>query len=380
MNQQDVRQMFASKIQEVEARVPLEKREAFLGKVTDVLTEAAGLEGRQAVGKFFGPRLKELEREFATPMQPDAPPSLSKEEKLGALVKARVVTPARMHELLQCSLMGVPGVGKAIESAYGQLVSGEGPVSAYSAIEGFIFEHTRREIAKRLGHGRSLRAGGPITVSYVGVRNGEARTLDSRIDNDVPLIPGHIWETKRYTRHDLGTRDEVYNQLLKYQAAIDQKYFTGATLEVYGNISPRFLRALIDLAPLAPGLHLEVPDVEVLYVVDNDTAVPLRRSRASRSLARGSEAAAAPYVRALAEKRYGLFSGRIVTAHDLGRGSAELRACLDRSGLSGLPDELHVGGSMAPLTVNPERITDVELFREFERVLLKKRQVMLKDC
>jgi hypothetical protein len=203
--------------------------------------------------------------------------------------------------------------------------------------------------------------GKKIRVSFTSVRAGQIiETKNAVLDNDVPLIPDRIWETKRYTRLDYGLHDEAANQLLKYQAAINTGQFRCATLEVFGNIAPKFLRQLIDNEPLAPGLYLEVPDVEVLYALDGLTAIPLRRSRFPVSLARTRDVELdKQLIRALARKRYEIFSGRILDASDVG--DPRLRHAV-RDG-----------------KIDPEAIADPDAFRLFERLLHEKRLALLRS-
>lgn len=355
----NVREMFASKIEALLEKVPLERRTEAEAAVARVLEDVPSpTADKAAIGKFVGPRLKEVERMFVPPER-----SLSKEEKLRALHAKGAITDARLAELIP--MLGEPGVGKAIEGAYGQLTSTtkDAPlVSAYTMIEGFMFERSRARIARSLGYTGTPYRGAKVHVSYIGITRDTsgARTpkhyANIAIDNDVPLVPERIWETKRYTRLDYGTHDETYNQLFKYQAAIAARHFNAATLEVYGNISPDFLRALLDHAPVAPGLYLEAPDVEVLYVLDEQTAIPLRQSRSPVSLARGLHTdRALPFVRALAMKRYELFSGMILDAD----ADAELASAV-RDG-----------------KVDPKEIQDPRVFRRFEELVWKKRLALL---
>ncbi|APU89002.1 hypothetical protein Rctr197k_219 [Virus Rctr197k] len=349
-----VHEMFKAKADKILEAAPPERRAEISGALEAAFQRARGLTDRAEIGVLVGPLLKRIELEYAAPRAPKP----TRDDQLLALRAARILDDVRLAELR--ALLGEPGVGKAIDAASGQLsVAGTSPeavVIGYTMIEGFMFERSRARIAQRLGYTEGK--GKKVRVSFVGVKDGAPTTFENiAIDNDVPLVPDHIWETKYYTRRDYGAALEDMNQLLKYQAAINAGHFESATLEVYGNIAPDFLRRLIDCAELVPGLLLDIPDVEVLYALDEHTAVPIRRNR-RRSLARGSTADTLAVVRALAHKRYEVFAGALLTEEDVKDDAALQMAAKDGK-------------------LDPRNILDVQAFRRFEQRLKEKRRKAL---
>lgn len=355
--------LFQARIDALLAGAPDERRQDAWLAVQRAISGAPKTEDKAALGRYMGPLLKAIEREYL----PADDGARGKLEKIEELHRAGIITEQQRRDLV--AALGQRGIGKAVEGAHGALRADDS-INAYNMIEGLFFERSRADVARRLGIASTTapRPPDPVRVSFVGLHTGRpARLHNVLVDNDVPVVAQHLWETKRYTRMDYGQGMEANetvsghcaNQLLKYQAAITAGAFTGATLEIYGNIAPDFLRALIDLAPVAPGLFLDIPDVEVLYALDAETSIPLRRSRAPVSVARGvSSTVARPYIHALALKRYDLFSGRLLTAEDVA-GDAELTAAI-------------AGG-----TVDPLRIRDLAAFRRFEALVAEKRKKLI---
>jgi hypothetical protein len=105
-----IRELFQSKIEALLEKVPLVRRPEAEKAIDAVLASAPRSDDKAVVGKYVGPRLKEVEKTFVPPEA-----SLSKEEKLGALHQAKAVDDARLHQLI--GLLGEPGVGRAIEAA-----------------------------------------------------------------------------------------------------------------------------------------------------------------------------------------------------------------------------------------------------------------------
>ena len=112
----------------------------------------------------------------------------------------------------------------------------------------------------------------PVTVSFTGYARGnlEQRTkkFSAKIDFDVPIVRvcsdgrqrPYAYEVKSYPRLPYGTSAAARNQLLKYQAAIDEGLICGATLEIKGKIHPEFLEWM-----MKSGF---VPDIEIIYCLE----------------------------------------------------------------------------------------------------------------
>ena len=82
------------------------------------------------------------------------------------------------------------------------------------------------------------------------------------IDFDIPINRNgkpYVLELKSYPRMQFGESAGARNQLLKYQAAIDQGIIDGATIEIRGRIHPSFLDWII------AGY---IPNVEVVYLIE----------------------------------------------------------------------------------------------------------------
>ena len=105
---------------------------------------------------------------------------------------------------------------------------------------------------------------------------------------DVPIVRDgkpYIYETKSYPRMLFGSLPTQRNQLLKYQAAIDQGIVDGATVEIKGRIHPYIL-------DWAAGRNIaeegHAPDVEIIYSMDLPSGAEYRfvlnRSRRNNGL------------------------------------------------------------------------------------------------
>lgn len=163
-------------------------------------------------------------------------------------------------------------------------------IAANNSLQGLLFELSRYE-AKRNGGSAtpSIPQKQPLKVSYEGVRyrqvtrDGQTVVIEeavtrteAEVQEDVPIIEGHIWEVASYSRRNLGTAQEgdsfKRNQALKYEAAVKAGLVKGATIEVRGNIDPAFLTFL----------NQRCPNVEVLYSFilpgGREIVFPIRRA------------------------------------------------------------------------------------------------------
>ena len=107
-------------------------------------------------------------------------------------------------------------------------------------------------------------------VSFLGHRRRgkpsekpDVQHVDTPIELDIPIIRSssgkvYVYEVKCCRRKYYGNRPEYRNQLLKYQAAIDQGLIDGATIEIKG----RLYAGLLDWA------KTYAPNVEIIYALD----------------------------------------------------------------------------------------------------------------
>lgn len=373
--------MFRDKIDGIMRRTPAERRTACECAISTAVQGVSG--SKRTVGQIVGPRLKKIEEEFV-PKEP----SKSQEEKLAEMRQLDILDD-RSHAAMR-ALLGQRGTGTVIEATYGQVerfrAHGANPkpgdvplINAYTQIEGFLFEASRIDLARSWGY-TTLAHHHKTRVDFIGIRNGSRTNIvSSPIDIDVPYIQNWIWEVKRYTRHDFGTSDESLNQVLKYQAALQARRpddpkghapdaFQGATLEITGNVSPAFIRLLVEhptTIPATPApLVFAAPNLEVLYTFPDGTSVPLKHGARDRSLRRRGpwdqhvEVALLRY-----DHNNWIFSGGILGRDDV-RDDAELCAHVDEA-----IDRL-----------DPTTITDLHVFRRYEAAIWKRRLALLARC
>lgn len=89
--------------------------------------------------------------------------------------------------------------------------------------------------------------------------------VNSKIELDVPLVRDgkqFVYEVKNYPRKQFGESPAELNQLLKYQAAIEQNIIDGATIELRGRLSKNFLFWALGGSVIDDG---GIPDVEIIY-------------------------------------------------------------------------------------------------------------------
>jgi hypothetical protein len=363
-------------------------------EVDALLAGAPDTTDKFKLGAYVGPKLKQLEVRYAPPAAPE-PPSRTQDEKLQDLAVEGVLN-GDLRRRFEAQ-RGQPGFGRTLDAAYGQLEktrAGDCPdktllVGAYTQVCGYLFERSRVALAMAMPEAAMARRESTtkVKVSFRGL--GELDRLSGRrdvvnfkniaIDNDVPVIPRRIWETKWYVRKNYGADHSAINQVLKYQAACDQGLFDSVTLEVHGNIDHNFLRALCEGREVAPGLELFAPDVELIYALDEQVSVTLKASRHAKSLARSNETA--PAVRlAVLDKKYDTFSNSVLQAADL-QGFAALKLLTPSLSMaSNIPEPLAARLQELLLTavrddfVDPERITSVPAFQLYEQLVIAKRR------
>lgn len=152
-------------------------------------------------------------------------------------------------------------------------------VGTITALRGATFEMSRWVVISHQGletldtsHG-----GATIKVDFMGFgKASKEPKIDeelgpthpykgSPIEIDVPIARDgkmFVYETKKYTRMAYGSENGSRNQMLKYQAAIEQGKINGATVEVSGRIDRQFLQWVMGERA---GDFGAVPQVEVIY-------------------------------------------------------------------------------------------------------------------
>ncbi|MBI2500654.1 MAG: hypothetical protein HYW02_04150 [Deltaproteobacteria bacterium] len=185
--------------------------------------------------------------------------------------------------------------------------------------------------------------------------------MTSAIEQDVPL-DGHIWEIKDYRQWNAGSTEQVKNQALKYQRAINQGLFQGATIEVLGNVDPKFIQFLQEYAP----------DVELLYTLElpdgHEVSVVLKRASNGHSLA-SSKISERLTIR---ERRIADGLQAAVDRGDLSLLANDIIESVDLEG-SSFKDELMKAYDPAVKRIDPTRIESLEAFREYDRLVHEKR-------
>jgi hypothetical protein len=163
-----------------------------------------------------------------------------------------------------------------------------------AAMKGLLFEYAAHDYIHDQHVDLYIDQQRPISVSYIGYdrskindyidpHSGDPVPLfrrhtksfsDSRLEFDAPAKKsiGHgrkrksqpclpyVYETKCYGSREVYASPGHVNQILKYQAAIDQNLLSGATLEIRGRIAPNLIGWLIELAPdVQVILNIELP-------------------------------------------------------------------------------------------------------------------------
>ena len=169
-----------------------------------ILAKASEMTDRAQIGATLRPLLNELDRSFRpTEPKPD------RDGQLLALRSALVLDDVRLAELR--ALLGEPGVGKAIDGAYGQLAKvsthPESVVLAYTMIEGFMFERSRRTVARTLGYTERA-PGRKVRVSFTAVREGEATRT-------VALTRGTSWTFRPFVATSSDSLKNVERHLTR---------------------------------------------------------------------------------------------------------------------------------------------------------------------
>lgn len=259
---------------------------------------------------------------------------------------------------------------QGIRTADGLLRKGKA-VPAYTTIRGVIFEISRYLfVSKSLGVSSPLKdySEAKTQIEYLGIdKNGNPQKMKSEIDQDVSLLTGHIWDTKRYPRMEYGTERTAKNQILKYQAALEQGAFHAATIEIHGRVNAEFLKFAEEHAP----------DVEVLYVLDlpgsHEIIFPIKESRSGRPSLRRIQPKVEDVERDLSGEQQLILKG-LQKAIEQGRVQE-----LFTSDLLSVEDVVgtRFETELLEAELNPRRIKDVAVMKAYEKLVGKKRHDIL---
>lgn len=180
---------------------------------------------------------------------------------------------------------------KTIEGA----LNNKDEVAVRTAIRGAAFELSRINTVMRQGLEQvDFNLQIPDKIRFVGYTKKDGfdaeptKEYNSTAELDVPIVRDgkpYIYETKSYPRMLFGSLPTQRNQLLKYQAAINQGIVDGATVEIKGRIHPYIL-------DWAAGRNIaeegHAPDVEIIYSMDLPSGAEYRfvlnRSRRNNGL------------------------------------------------------------------------------------------------
>ncbi len=206
-------------------------------------------------------------------------------------------------------------------------------------------------------------------------------SANARIDIDVPVIDGHIWELKHYPETDIGNNITSYNQLLRIQKAIEvgqaakargkfnsDIHVDGATIEISGNVSQDYIFFA----------NHRAPDVEILYALKlpdgHEVVFPIKEAaNGVRSLMRiqpNTELSAAEKVIVLGIKH------RIETGEMKEVLSSKLLTAED---IQGSPYAQSLAATMTGGRVDPSKITDIHTLNEFEKLSNAKRLKLFRE-
>ena len=247
---------------------------------------------------------------------------------------------------------------RAIEAGLGS----KDEVAARTAIRGAAFELIRissvmKQGLEQIDFGLEI----PDTIHFLGYAKKDGfdveptKEYDSTIELDVPLIRDgkpYVYETKSYPRMQFGSLPKQRNQMLKYQAAINDGIVDGATVEIKGRIHSRILDWATE----------HVPDVEIIYSMGLPSGAEyrfaLKRAENGNGLGfRNEERSGTPEEMAEDERvisgiQKAVFDGTI----------ANILSSVDIEN----PSE-----ELAPYLEDPMGIKDAGLFDEYERLRQK---------
>lgn len=243
-------------------------------------------------------------------------------------------------------------------------------VSTITALRGATFEMSRWVVISKQGLEKldPSHGGATIKVDFVGYRqakNGDKIDMESGpthshksspIEIDVPVMRDGkmlVYETKKYTRMAYGSENGSRNQMLKYQAAIEQGKIAGATVEVSGRVDRNFLQWVMGEGV---GDFGAVPQVEMIYSYQLPSGKEYRFV-----LKRGQGKEGLKFTN---EERYDETDIKIVRAIQQSVADKRIVGLICDVNIS--PDEASEG--LKPHLDNPKGITDLAVFDEYDEL------------
>lgn len=238
-------------------------------------------------------------------------------------------------------------------------------ISTITALRGATFEMSRWAIITRQGLEKldTSHGGAAVKVDFVGYGKGQAVNDElgpvhdfksSPIEIDVPITRDGqmlVYETKKYTRMAYGSENGSRNQLLKYQAAVDQKKINGATVEVSGRVDRNFLQWAMGERV---GDFGAVPKVEMVYSFQLPSG---KEYRFVLKRAQGKEG-----LQFTNDERYDETDIKVVRAIQQSVADKRIIGLICDVNIS--PDE--ASDELKPFLDNPKGISDLAVFDEYE--------------
>lgn len=382
---------FDRRIGEIMNRVSSERRaDAQLAIDALLASVPAGSPGA-VVGRIVGPGLKAIEAEYAPSPQParltkaEAEAQKAREAR-ERLVARGVVTP-EMAAAIDAYAAGGEAAAARVREAFlaaGGHSNATADIQAYNGLQGLLYE-ARRSAEVRGGAVAGTAGGLPrrtVRVRYNGVRfapkGWKVQEKMSEIDLDIPEASGRIYEVKWSPRINYGENidgslnEGALNQVIKMNAAVEQRLFDGATIEVTGNVSPEFFALLGQWAP----------KVEVLYTLrlsgGQEVAFRMKRGPDGMPTLRRM-----PDIRALGERDQTILDGlrRVLQSGRIFRDGIFQNDFLT---LADVPEMVPSYQEFRKVAgedgrIDPRRITDLRLYQEWERRIQAKRLRVLEE-
>lgn len=243
-------------------------------------------------------------------------------------------------------------------------------VSTITSLRGATFEMSRWVVIKNQGleeldpsHG-----GMTVKVDFEGYKKqpkgvkmnqelGPTHSYrGSPIEIDVPILRDgetYVYETKKYTRMAYGSEEGSKNQLLKYQAAVEQDKIAGATVEVSGRVDRDFLQWAMGERV---GDFGAVPQVEMIY------SYPLPSGKEYRFVLKRTQGKEGLHFKN--EEKYDETDLKIVRAIQQSIADKRIIGLICDVNIS--PDE--ASDELKPHLDNPKGISDLKVFDEYDEL------------
>jgi hypothetical protein len=157
-------------------------------------------------------------------------------------------------------------------------------VAGMTGIQGVLFELSRIDALERQGLEKfDFDAGDLNDVSYNAFDKKETsfdhaptKNVSRAMEIDIPILregKPYVYEVKSYPRMPFGSTAAQRNQLLKYQAAVEQDLVAGASVELRGRLDADFLRWATGTSVGEEGA---LSDVELLYTFELPSGLEYR--------------------------------------------------------------------------------------------------------